>query len=103
MKKWMKMSGSTLCSGVHGDDCKYYCRIVIKNYWGEIPQIFGYQFKQVLSGSNGTRIYDWLLIVVKRSDFTGGAKKEILSRFKRSKDQSYVTHRIVGVKRKGSK
>lgn len=74
----------SLCGGVHGDDCMYYCRIVIKNYRGD-PQIFGYQFKQVLSGSMEPEFSTGSLIVVKEVTSPEALKKGILSHFKRSR------------------
>ncbi len=101
MKKWMKMSGSILYVVVF--TVMIACIIVVlsSRTTGGDPQIFGYQFKQVLSGSMEPEFSTGSLIVVKEVTSPEALKKGDIITFQTKQDQSYVTHRIVGMKGKG--
>ncbi|QLI77683.1 signal peptidase I SipW [Bacillus pumilus] len=102
MKKWMKMSGSILYVVVF--TVMIACIIVVlsSRTTGGDPQIFGFQFKQVLSGSMEPEFPTGSLIVVKEVTSPESLKKGDIITFQTKQDQSYVTHRIVGVKGKGA-
>lgn len=59
MKKWMKMSGSILYVMVFTVMIASIIVVLSSRTTGGEPQIFGYQLKQVLSGSI-TRIFSWV-------------------------------------------
>ncbi|GJI58443.1 signal peptidase I W [Bacillus altitudinis] len=101
MKKWMKMSGSILYALVF--TMMIVCIIVVlsSRTTGGDPQIFGYEFKQVLSGSMEPEFSTGSLIVVKHVTSPETLKKGDIITFQTKQDQSFVTHRIVGVKGKG--
>lgn len=85
MKKWMKMSGSILYVVVFTVMIASIIVVLSSRTTGGDPQIFGYQFKQVLSGSMEPEFTTGSLIVVKEVTSPEALKKEILSRFKRSR------------------
>ncbi|MBD3858840.1 signal peptidase I [Bacillus sp. 28A-2] len=102
MKKWVKMSGSILYAMVF--TMMIACIIVVlsSRTTGEDPQIFGYQFKQVLSGSMEPEFSAGSLIVVKHVTSPETLKKGDIITFQTKQDKSFVTHRIVGIKGNGA-
>jgi len=102
MKKWMKMFGSILYVLVF--TMMIACIIVVlsSRTTGGDPQIFGYQLKEVLSGSMEPEFSAGSLIVVKQVASPEKLKKGDIITFQTKQEQSFVTHRIVGVKGKGA-
>ncbi|MGE6629336.1 signal peptidase I SipW [Bacillus sp. NPDC077027] len=70
---------------------------------GGEPQIFGYQLKQVLSGSMEPEFSTGSLIVVKKLTSLDTLKVGDIITFQtnQDKEQSFVTHRIVSIKGEG--
>lgn len=102
MKKWMKMTGSILYVIIF--TVMVACIIVVlsSRTAGGDPQLFGYQLKQVLSGSMEPEFSAGSLIVVKEVTSPEALKKGDIITFQTKQDQSFVTHRIVGVKENGT-
>ncbi|MDM5298719.1 signal peptidase I [Bacillus pumilus] len=104
MKKWMKVTGSILYVIVFTLMIASIIVVLSSRTAGGDPQIFGYQLKQVLSGSMEPEFSAGSLIVVKEMASTESLKKGDIITFQTKQDekQSFVTHRIVGVKGNGA-
>ncbi|MFS0655337.1 signal peptidase I SipW [Bacillus sp. 179-C3.3 HS] len=104
MKKWMKMTGSILYVVIFTLMIASIIVVLSSRTTGGDPQIFGYQLKQVLSGSMEPEFSTGSLILVKEMTSPETLKKGDIITFQGKQDdkQSFVTHRIVGVKGEGT-
>ncbi|MFJ5964893.1 signal peptidase I SipW [Bacillus sp. NPDC093026] len=104
MKKWVKMTGSILYVIVFTGMIAFIIVVLSSRTAGGDPQIFGYQFKEVLSGSMEPEFSLGSLIVVKDMTLTDALKAGDIMTFQTKHDQgvSFVTHRIVDVEGNGT-
>ncbi|WP_163099384.1 signal peptidase I SipW [Peribacillus alkalitolerans] len=101
MKKAVKISSNILYGVIFTTLLVMVIMVISSRVSGGEPQLFGYQFKTVLSGSMEPTFKTGSIILVKKPENQKSLKVKDVISFRQS-DGSIVTHRIIDVIKQGN-